>query len=124
MLINLIVLSGYTQTLSDTVKCYNKKELQAISTALINGSECCELLSESNKEIELLEENVMMVESKFTMCDSTLNKINEDNKLLQKENVLTNSKLEKERKRKRFWRTFAASSTGVVVILIAILTLK
>ncbi len=124
MLINLIVLSGYTQTLSDTVKCYNKKELRAISEALINGSECCGLLSKSNKEIKLLEENVMEVESKFTMCDSTLNKINEDNKLLQKENVLTNSKLEKELKRKRFWRTFAASSTGVVVILITILTLK
>ncbi len=120
----MIVLSGFTQTLDDTVKCYTKAELQAISIALINGSECHELLFESNKEIKLLEESIEIVETKCLLCDSALSKSNDNNKILQKDNASLNTKREQESKKKRVWRSVAVAAIIGDAILRTILILK
>ncbi len=123
MLISLIALSGYTQVYKDTVKCYNKHELEKISLSLIQGKECCELLDKTNKEVLLLNHEIELLEVKNTLCDSSLVKLNSNNKILQKNIAESNNKLNKEAKRKRIWRTTAIIAIAGDIILGTILIL-
>jgi hypothetical protein len=92
---------------SDSVKCYNKEELKAITLKLIEGAECFEI-----KEI-IEQQNIYLIEQK----KSYINTVD----LLTVENENLNKKYQKEVKRKKIWRTTTISLGGVLTSIILIL---
>ncbi len=115
---------GHSQTSVDSVKCYNKKELQAIVIELLNGKEAQKLLIKTNKEVDLLNQENKLINMKLNSCDSSIAILDDKNIKLKSELSQSNLIIQKEFKRKRIWRSVAISSTGVLAVLVTFLLIK
>jgi hypothetical protein len=102
-----IAFLGHCQ--SDSVKCYNKTELQAIVLKLIEGKECKELFELCKKENQVLTEQ----KSEFV---SIVKDLEETNQKLDK-------KLIKENKRKKIWRGLTIGAGGLIAVLTLIISI-
>ena len=121
---NLIAVLGHSQISVDSVKCYNRKELQSIVIELIKGKESQELLIKTNKEVDLLDQENKLINMKLNSCDSSIAILDNRNTELKSELSKSNLIIQKESKRKRIWRSVAISSTGVLAVLVTFLLIK
>lgn len=94
---------------SDSVKCYNKSELQAIALKLIEGKECSELLETYKTEVSILNEQKKELIQVNTNLETNL--------------VKTSNNLTKEKNRKKVWRGLTIGAGGIIASLILIISL-
>lgn len=97
-----IALFGSCQNQNDSIKCYNKVELQQILLKLIEGKECKELLNVS------IEENKVLNEQKSLYIDENI-------RLNEKLNDSVNE-INKQTKRKRIWRSISLGTSGALIL--------